>query len=80
MPIDTWWHSVARIDRTFQRSRLIAVISAAASAASFLVGWTVTGGLTSLVATTAATIMLFTWFRRDDLTRNANKMDGDRHR
>jgi hypothetical protein len=80
MAEDAWWQSVARIDRTFQRSRLVAVVFAAGAGVSFLMGWTVAGGLTSLVATTAATIMIFTWFRRDDLTRNPHKMNGDRPR
>lgn len=79
MQRDGWWHSGARIDGTFQRSRVVAIVFAAAAGISFLMGWTVAGGLTSLVATTAATIMIFTWFRRDDLTRSARKMD-DRSR
>jgi hypothetical protein len=80
MQHDSWWQSMARIDRTFQQSRLVAVLCAAGAAVSFLMGWTIAGGLTSLIATTAATIMIFTWFRRDDLARTAHKMDGDRQR
>jgi hypothetical protein len=62
-----WWQSIERIEQTFQQSRIVAILGAAAAAASFLMGWTLAGGMASLVGATAATIMIFTWFRRDDL-------------
>lgn len=73
-----WWQSVERIHATFLRARIIAIVFGASALVSFLMQWpAVLGGLLSLVATTAATITLFTWFRHDDLARTEGQTRTD---
>jgi hypothetical protein len=64
-----WWQSYDRLDAIFGTARNAAIGAFTLAAASWIAGLTMPAILLVIGGTTAVLIALFSWFRRDDLSR-----------
>jgi hypothetical protein len=69
MPVLGWWHSFERMDALFRVSRNVAIAALTLGAACWIGGLPLAAVAGAVAGTTAVLIMLFSWFRRDDLAR-----------
>jgi len=75
MPASPWWDSYDRIDRTFRRARNTAIVASGLAIVSWGLGLVLIAVPATVLTMVAILITLFTWFRRDDLSRPANRPD-----
>jgi uncharacterized YccA/Bax inhibitor family protein len=64
-----WWHSFARMDALFRGARTVAIAAFTIGAASWIGEVPIAAVLGVIGGTTAVLVMLFAWFRSDDLGR-----------
>ena len=65
-----WWHSLERIDMIFRWSVNAAIGAFTLAAMGWILGFTLVAVASIVLATTAVLLALFSWFRRDDLSRS----------
>ena len=65
-----WWRSYERLDALFRVFRNLAIAAFTLAAACWIAEVTIPAVLLVIGGTTAILIALFSWFRRDDLSRS----------
>ena len=66
------WDSLERMDALFRRARGTALVCAAFALATWLIWVPYVAVPFSVAATTAILIMMFSWFRKEDLRQRQN--------
>jgi hypothetical protein len=71
MSSPSWWDSLEKMDRSYRLARNISVVGAGLSICAWGL-WLQFVAVPLTILTSVAILMaLFTWFRRDDLSRGA---------
>ncbi len=65
-----FWDSLERMDATFHRARLVAIVFTCLALIAWLLPLPFVTVPAAIVANVAILIALFTWFRREDLARS----------